>query len=52
MMEALVLGGGIQGCCIALMLRKHDYDVKIIDKSTDIFNRASLNQEGKIHMSP
>ena len=50
MKKALVLGGGIQGCCIALMLRKHDYDVKIIDKSNDIFNRASLNQEGKVHM--
>jgi len=50
MKKALVLGGGIQGCCIALMLRKHGYDVKIVDKSKDIFNRASLNQEGKVHM--
>ena len=50
MKKALVLGGGIQGCCIALMLRKHGYDVKIVDKSNDIINRASLNQEGKIHL--
>ena len=50
MKKALVLGGGIQGCCLSIMLKKHGYDVKIIDKSADIFNRASLNQEGKIHM--
>jgi len=50
MTKALVLGGGIQGCCIALMLRKHGYDVKIVDKSNDIINRSSLNQEGKIHL--
>jgi len=50
MKKALVLGGGIQGCCIALMLRKHGYEVKLVDKSKDIFNRASLNQQGKIHL--
>jgi len=50
MKKALVLGGGIQGCCIALMLRKHGYEVNLIDKSKDIINRASLNQEGKIHL--
>ena len=50
MKKALVLGGGIQGCCIALMLRKHGYEVNLIDKSKDILNRASLNQEGKIHL--
>jgi len=50
MTRALVLGGGIQGCCIALMLRKHGYEVKIIDKSNDILTRASINQEGKIHL--
>jgi len=50
MKKALVLGGGIQGCCIALMLRKHGYEVKIVDKSKDIFDRASLNQQGKIHL--
>jgi len=50
MKKALVLGGGIQGCCIALMLEKHGYEVNIVDKSKDIFNRASLNQQGKIHL--
>ncbi len=50
MKKALVLGGGMQGCCIALMLRKHGYEVNLVDKSKDIINRASLNQEGKIHL--
>jgi len=50
MKKALVLGGGIQGCCIALMLRKHGYEVSLIDKGKDILNRASLNGTGKIHL--
>lgn len=50
MKKALVLGGGIQGCCIALMLRKHGYEVNLIDKGKDILNRASLNGTGKIHL--
>src|SRR3989344_2021139 len=50
MKKALVLGGGVQGCTVALMLKKHGYQVNIIDQSTDIFNRTSLNQEGKIHL--
>ena len=49
-MKALVLGAGIQGCCVSLMLKKHGYEVSLVDKSNDIFNRASLNQEGKIHL--
>lgn len=45
-----VLGGGIQGCTMALLFQKHGYEVTIFDKSTDILNRASSNQEGKIHL--
>lgn len=45
-----ILGGGIQGCTMALLFQKHGYDVTIFDKSTDILNRASSNQEGKIHL--
>ena len=50
MKKALVLGGGIQGCCISLMLCKHDYEVTIIDKSKDIINKTSRSLEGKIHL--
>lgn len=45
-----ILGGGIQGCTMALLFQKHGYDVTIFDKSTDMLNRASSNQEGKIHL--
>jgi len=45
-----VLGGGIQGCCIALLLNKLNYDVTIIDQLDDIMSGASLNHEGKIHL--
>jgi len=45
-----VLGAGIQGCCVAMMLKKYNYDVVLIDQSDDIMTRASLNQEGKIHL--
>lgn len=43
-----ILGGGIQGCVMALMFRKHGYDVSLYDKSTDIMNRASATGEGKV----
>lgn len=45
-----VLGGGIQGCVMALMFARNGYDVTIYDKSNDIMNRASAYGEGKIHL--
>lgn len=45
-----ILGAGIQGVCVALMLQKHGYKVNLIDKSWGIMNRASMTQEGKIHL--
>lgn len=45
-----VLGAGIQGVCVALMLQKHGFKVQLIDKNSDIINRASLTYEGKIHL--
>lgn len=47
---AAVLGGGMQGCCVALMLSKLGFQVKLYDKSTALMRRASANQEGKIHL--
>lgn len=47
---AAVLGAGLQGCCAALALRKLGFQVKLYDKSHALMNRASLNQEGKIHL--
>lgn len=48
--NAIVLGAGLQGCCIALMLRKYGYNVIMVDQCADIMTRASMNQEGKIHL--
>jgi hypothetical protein len=48
--SAIVLGAGIQGVCVALMLQKHGYRVRLIDKSHDVLNRTSLTYEGKLHL--
>ncbi len=46
------MGAGFQGVCIALLLAKKykNAQIDLIDKSTDIMNRASASQEGKIHL--
>ena len=46
---AIVIGGGVQGCTIALKLEQQGYSVKIIEKNSSLFYGASLNQEGKVH---
>lgn len=46
----LVLGAGIQGLCVALALRARGYTVTVIDRMSDLMLRASLRNEGKIHL--
>lgn len=48
--KVTVLGAGIQGVCVALALRYTGYNVTLIDKSPDCLLRASLRNEGKIHL--
>ncbi|MEL7252764.1 MAG: FAD-dependent oxidoreductase [Pseudomonadota bacterium] len=48
--DALVLGAGIQGVCVALMLRQSGKRVALIDMASDVMTRASLTYEGKVHM--
>lgn len=48
--EVIILGGGIQGCCIALLFGKLGYKVILIDQADDLMTKSSANQEGKIHM--
>jgi hypothetical protein len=48
--KALVIGGGIQGCCVALALLGRDYHVTVIDQASALIRRASFNSEGKIHL--
>jgi len=45
-----ILGAGIQGSLMALMFRKHGYDVTVIDKSSEVMARTSTTGEGRIHM--
>lgn len=47
---ALVLGAGIQGCCVALELLRAGHRVTLIDQADALMTRASFNQEGKIHL--
>ena len=48
--KIIVLGAGIQGCCIALELANRGYFVELIDKDPIPFNRSSIRNEGKIHL--
>lgn len=46
---ATVVGGGVQGCTIALKLDLQGYHVNLVEKNSELFTGASLNQEGKVH---
>ena len=46
----VVLGGGIQGCCLALELARRGFQVTILEQDSVVMNRASLRNEGKIHL--
>lgn len=48
--DVIVMGGGIQGCCAALSMRKQGLRVCIIDKNKCLMNGASANHEGKVHL--
>jgi glycine/D-amino acid oxidase-like deaminating enzyme len=48
--DALVLGAGIQGSCAALALAHAGLRVSIVDAADDCMRRASLRNEGKIHL--
>ncbi len=48
--DIIIMGGGIQGCCVALYFAKSGYKVCIIDKNNNLLSGASANHEGKIHL--
>lgn len=48
--QVVVLGAGIQGICVTLGLLQRGYRVTLIDKAPTFFSRASLRNEGKIHL--
>ncbi len=45
-----ILGAGIQGTCVALALRRAGYRVALLDQADSALSRASLRNEGKIHL--
>ena len=49
-MPIAVLGAGMQGTCIALELTRRGFDVDLLDQDLEPLNRASLRNEGKIHL--
>ena len=49
-MPIAVLGAGLQGTCIALELARRGFDVDLLDQDLEPLNRASLRNEGKIHL--
>lgn len=48
--KIIVLGAGVQGCCIALELANRGYTVHLLDQDSIPFNRSSIRNEGKIHL--
>jgi glycine/D-amino acid oxidase-like deaminating enzyme len=49
-MRAAVLGGGLQGCCVALELASRDIAVTIFDKNGALLTKTAVANEGKIHL--
>lgn len=48
--RAIVLGAGFQGICAALALEARGYRVTLVDQMPDCMMRASIVNEGKIHL--
>ena len=48
--DIVIIGGGLQGASIALELANRGKRVTLIERDHQIMNRASLRNEGKIHL--
>src|ERR1700759_2739598 len=48
-MKVGVLGGGLQGCCVALALAER-CDVVLFDRNPALLSRTAIANEGKIHL--
>lgn len=49
-MRVGVLGGGLQGCCVALALADRGAQVTLFDRNHALITRAGAANEGKIHL--
>ena len=49
-MRVGILGGGHQGCCVALALAERGIDVSAFDRNDELLSRAAVANEGKVHL--
>ena len=49
-MDVAVLGGGLQGCCVAMALADKGVRVTLYDRNAALLTRAAVANEGKIHL--
>lgn len=49
-MKVAVVGGGLQGCAVALELARRDVAVDVFDRRPRLYDGASRHSEGKIHL--
>lgn len=49
-MRVGVLGGGLQGCCIALLLAERGVKVTLFERHNALLRGAASNNEGKVHL--
>ena len=49
-MRVGVLGGGLQGCCVAIALAERAVRVTLFDKNDALLSRTAVANEGKIHL--
>lgn len=49
-MRVGVLGGGLQGCCVALALAERGIDVTLFDRNAQLLSRTAIANEGKVHL--
>lgn len=49
-MRVGILGGGLQGCCLALSLADRGFDVTLFDRNDQLLSRTAVANEGKVHL--
>lgn len=47
--DAIIIGGGFYGCCIALVLRNFCDRILLVDKEKDLLLRASAINQARVH---
>jgi glycine/D-amino acid oxidase-like deaminating enzyme len=47
--DAVVVGGGFFGCCVAVYLKKRMKKVLLVERERELFRRASYNNQARVH---